>query len=189
MSHSALRTEVSMHSGRYVDLLNPDPESFVIEDIARGLANTCRFSGQCSVFYSVAQHSVLVSHLVPAEDSLAALLHDASEGGGLPDVPTPLKAMIPDFKEIENRVQMAIFQRFGIPYPLPASVKTADLRALATERRDLTPWGDDYWPLLGDVSPLPIRIKALDSQAAYNQFMDRFYELADELIFKTEKKA
>jgi 5'-deoxynucleotidase YfbR-like HD superfamily hydrolase len=186
MSYSANRTEVSLHSGRYVDLLNPQPESFIIEDIARGLANTCRFNGQCSVFYSVAQHSVLVSHLVPDDYKMAALLHDSAESC-ISDTCTPLKKLIPELKVIEDRIEAAIFKRFGLPFPMPAdmkqSVKRADWQALATERRDVTPWGDDYWPLLGDVKPLPTKIKALDSQQAYSQFMDRFYELADSLIF------
>ena len=185
MSYSARDTEVSMHSGRYVDLLKPRPESFIIDDIARGLSNTCRFSGQSSVFYSVAQHSVLVSHLVPEEHQMAALLHDAAECC-LSDLTSPTKRIVPFFKEIENRIEAAIFTRFGVPFPLDPCIKKADLQALATERRDLTPWADDHWPLLGEVQPLPIKIKALNSEQAFSQFMDRFYELADHIIFQSE---
>lgn len=187
MGYSARNTEISTHSGRYVDLADPQPESFVIEDIARGLSNTCRFGGQCSQFYSVAQHSVLVSHLVPKQHQMAALLHDGSEGYA-PDLQTPLKAMLPEFKAIEERVQAAIFKRFGLPYPMDASIKEADLKALATERRDLTPWGEDYWPLLGDVKPLPFKITAMNPQEAFSAFMDRFYELADALIFDNQNR-
>jgi len=182
MGYSASRTEISTFSGRYIDLSNPQPESFVIEDIARGLANTCRFGGQCNGFYSVAQHSVLVSHLVPREHQMAALLHDGAEAI-LTDVATPLKAMLPDFKVIEKRIEAAIFKRFGLLFPMHSSIKQADLKALATERRDLTPWGDDYWPLLGEVDPLPFKIKAMNPNEAFSAFMDRFYELADSLIF------
>jgi hypothetical protein len=39
---------------------------------------------------------------------------------------------------------------------------------------------------MGDVKPLPIKIVGLNSRDAYNQFMDRFYELADSLIFSSE---
>jgi 5'-deoxynucleotidase YfbR-like HD superfamily hydrolase len=183
MGYSASRTEISTYSGRYVDLADPQPESFVIEDIARGLSNTCRFGGQCNEFYSVAQHSVLVSHLVPKEHQLAALLHDSSEAY-CPDLQTPLKKMLPEFKEIEKKVEAAIFRKFGIPFPLHASVKVADLKALATERRDVTQWGKDFWPLLGDIEPLPIRIDPLSAKQAYSAFMDRFYELADSIIFE-----
>ncbi len=185
MNYSARKTEIALNSGRYVDLLDPKPESFIIDDIARGLANTCRFGGQSSAFYSVAQHSVLVSHLVPDEHKLAALFHDAGEAV-VPDHQTPLKALLPDFKAIEKRIEQAIFQRFGIAWPLHPCVKEADLKALATERRDVTPWDGDHWPLLGDVEALPLKIVALGSDAAYSQFMDRFYELADSLIFQSE---
>ena len=113
---------------------------------------------------------------------MAALLHDGSEGYA-PDLQTPLKALLPEFKAIEERVQAAIFKRFGLPYPMDVSIKEADLKALATERRDLTPWGEDYWPLLGDVKPLPFKIAAMSPQEAYSAFMDRFFELADALIF------
>src|SRR5881392_3435793 len=51
-------------SGRFVNPFDPDPEQLDIGDIARALANVCRFGGHCRSFYSVAQHSVIVSELV-----------------------------------------------------------------------------------------------------------------------------
>ena len=51
-------------SGRWVNPFDPDPEQLDAGDIARALANQCRFGGHCRVFYSVAQHSVIVSRLV-----------------------------------------------------------------------------------------------------------------------------
>jgi hypothetical protein len=70
-------------SGRWLNPFDPDPDQIDIGDIARALSNQCRFGGHCRAFYSVAQHSVLVSVLVEqrggdVEDVFAALMHDAA---------------------------------------------------------------------------------------------------------------
>ena len=52
-------TWIQSQSLNKIDLKNPDPESFDIDDIALGLSHVCRYSGQCSSFYSVAEHSLL----------------------------------------------------------------------------------------------------------------------------------
>ncbi|EHX4642962.1 hypothetical protein ABJX56_000961 [Shigella dysenteriae] len=45
----------------------------MINDIAVSLSNICRFAGHLSHFYSVAQHAVLSSQLVPQEFAFEAL--------------------------------------------------------------------------------------------------------------------
>jgi hypothetical protein len=49
---------IRLASGRYLDLAEPDPAVITIEDIAAGLSKLCRFGGQISRFYSVAEHSL-----------------------------------------------------------------------------------------------------------------------------------
>src|ERR671915_2336886 len=122
-------------SGRWVNPFDPDPEQLDIGDITRALANQCRFGGHCRVFYSVAQHSVIVSELVEerggdAQDAFAALMHDATEAY-LGDMPHPLKhrsALGAEFQAAERRLEGVIRDRFAINVD-PPRVKEID-RAL-----------------------------------------------------------
>ena len=59
-----------MLSGRRLDLLDPSPLDVEIEDIAHGLSRVARWNGQTAgpIAYTVAQHSVLVEHLVARLD-------------------------------------------------------------------------------------------------------------------------
>lgn len=139
-------------TGQRFDLANPTPAMVNPFDMAHALASICRFNGHTAEHYSVAEHSIRVGALVPPEDRLAALLHDATEAY-IGDVSSPLKAMLPEYRRIEARIHSAICQRFAIPEEIPASVKRADLIMLATERRDLMPSHRDSWPALDGIEP------------------------------------
>lgn len=172
----AIRPQVLIHSGNNFDFVNLEENTFSIEDIAHGLSNVCRFGGQCDRFYSVAQHSVLVSTLVPRDLALAALLHDAAEAF-MGDITSPLKSLLPDYRALERSVETMILSRFGIKGPLDPKIKHADMIALATEERDLMPNHTDQWEILRGVHPLPYRIKPQSPAKAYRHFMARFNDL------------
>jgi hypothetical protein len=167
---------ILLASGNYFDLLAPEQSTFTIEDIAHGLSHICRFAGQCRDYYSVAQHSVLVSQIVPPEDAFAGLMHDAAEAL-IGDVSKPLKDLLPDYRRIEAAVEAAVFDRFDVPQPMPASVKQADLIMLATEQRLLMPdrEGRSY---AGGHSPLDISIPRMPPEVAKEVFLTRFKALA-----------
>lgn len=163
-------------NGTYFDFLDPESASFGIEDVAHGLSHICRFAGQCREFYSVAEHSVYVSMLVPPEHAFAALMHDAAEAF-VGDVAKPLKDLLPEYKAIEDRVEKAVLARFGLSKPLHPSVKEADIVMLATEQRALMR-NDDDWHYTHGRQPADIEIKALPPAEARALFLSRFSELA-----------
>lgn len=144
---------ITTYTGRYVDLAHPDPASIDPEDIAHGLAAVCRFSGQTRTFYSVAEHSLLVASLVPRPVRLRALLHDATEAY-LQDLPSPVKALVPGYVEVEMRVWVAVATRFGLPVHDPLAdplIKQADLVAARVEMRDLF----DRYPIPANLPDAP----------------------------------
>lgn len=162
------------YSGKVVDLSRFSEDDINVEDIAHALSQIVRFTGHITQPYAVAQHSVLVSGLCPSEHALWGLLHDASEAY-LGDVSTPLKTLLPQYREIEGRVQREIAGRFGLCWPMPDVVKAADRRALMIEKAALfsvhVPWPGEVrepWEL-GEVL-LPARAKEL--------FLDRLEELS-----------
>lgn len=163
-------------SGHYFDFVRPDLSRIEIVDIAHGLSQTCRFAGQARRFYSVAQHSVLVSLIVPPEDGFAGLMHDAAEAY-IGDMTKPLKRLLPDYGVVEKRAEAAVFGRFGLPAILPASVKAGDVIMLATEQRDLMPPHQGGWPTLHGVVPLALKVRPVWCRIAKAMFLARFDEL------------
>lgn len=131
-------------SGGYIDYADPKPEQIDLHDIAIALSREARYNGQVGLEYgySVAQHSVIVSLLVPKEHALAGLLHDGSEAY-LRDIATPAKRLLPDYHALEAKVQGAVYSAFGLPAVLcdetQAAIKLADQIALATEVAYLMP--------------------------------------------------
>jgi 5'-deoxynucleotidase YfbR-like HD superfamily hydrolase len=109
-------TLIKAYSGKYVDVFNPTPDMFTVEDIAHALGMRVRFGGHVPYFYSVAQHSTEVARLVSlyhSEYALEALFHDAGEAY-LPDIATPHKEEFWRVKEVEHEVTRVIFQSLGL---------------------------------------------------------------------------
>ena len=166
---------IMLASGSWFDLLDPSNSQFTIQDIAQGLGNICRYAGQCSKFYSVAEHSLHVSSIAPA-NKLEALMHDAAEAF-LGDVTRPLKQLLPRYKQIEKDVEKAIFARFGLDFGCLVALKKIDLSVLAAEQEQIMPEGTDYWTRESGIAAAPIVVKFLAPSVAANAFMRAFYRL------------
>jgi hypothetical protein len=154
--------------------LDPRVEEIHLEDIAHSLSNQCRFAGHCKSFYSVAQHSVLVSRRVPVEHARWGLLHDAAEAY-LVDLPRPIKrcsAMGDLYREIEARLMRAICERFGLPFGEPPEVKAIDNAMLMTEKRDVMPPSPVEWHCT-DEKALPEIIVPWSPTEAEARFLGR----------------
>jgi hypothetical protein len=124
-------------TGRKFFPLDPRPEDIDLRDIAWGLAHQCRYNGHGRFYYSVAEHSVLLSqHFAEALPSREALLHDAAEAY-IGDVIRPLKRSLPQFVEIEAKLERVIFARFNLPAILRDEIKAADTAILTDERNRL----------------------------------------------------
>jgi uncharacterized protein len=166
---------IMLHSGRIFDLANPNESDIQVEDVAHGLAHTCRYAGQCKTFYSVAEHCVLVSRVVTTA-KLAALFHDAAEAF-VGDMSRPLKQLLPEYIKIEKNIERAIFDRFKIEWPAPSEVKRADYSVMATEQIHLMPPGINSWLSSASISPADVEVRCLDPDAAKTLFLARYTEL------------
>jgi hypothetical protein len=173
---STITPTILTSQGTYFNFVAPRESEINVTIIAHALSNLCRFTGHCREFYSVAQHAVLVSMIVPPELAYFALHHDDAEAF-VGDVASPLKKMLPGYKEIERYVEAEVFRRMSLPATLPPEVKRADLVALRTEQRDLMHKAGGLWTSLDGIEPADIRIAPLSPRAAFELYMDRHTEL------------
>lgn len=180
---SRIEPVILLHGGNYFRLDEPELSYISITQIAHSLSCIGRFTGHTKRFYSVAQHSVFVSYLVPQRFALHALLHDAGEAI-YGDIGSPLKQVLrdawPGLRDFLHRIDASIWAQFGLPEFEPAEVKWADLVALATEKRDLMPFDDGSynWNILDGVEPSE-NFLVLPSPPEYSEklFMDRYEQI------------
>lgn len=166
---------IQTYTGKKFFPLDPDPDLICIEDIAHALANLCRYGGHSKMFYSVAQHSLIVSRM-STNYPLHGLLHDASEAY-LGDMVRPLKHLpeMAPYREAEDRLQSMIFERFGLDRFMPEEVYRNDKVALANEIATfeiMAPAHPDHETIPGTAfnwSPSPF-LPALGKLAFLNRF-------------------
>lgn len=173
---------IQTYTGKKFSPLNPQAADVDIRDIAHALALKCRFCGHCRVFYSIAEHSVRVSRILPAHLAMAGLLHDAAETY-LADMGRPVKhamyvhraGQIESFTVVEDRLLEVIAHALHLPPIDYEAIAEAYTILLATEARDLMAPPPEPWEL--GVAPLTERIEPLGATEAEAAFLERFAEL------------
>ena len=105
-------------SGRQIDLSTFCADDVCLTDVVHALSLQCRAGGHFESFYSVAQHCLNCEAEARARGlsprvRLACLLHDAGEAY-LSDLIRPVKALLPDYAALEQKVDAAVFAAFGL---------------------------------------------------------------------------
>lgn len=150
---------IELLNGQMFNFFNPGATEVSIEELAHVLSNICRFAGHVRYFYPVAQHLLNSSYLAPPGHERAALLHDTSEGF-TNDIVTPLKFLVPTFKDIEIVIESDMGRRFDFQYPLSPEVKLVDLQMLKIEKEILKP-SSSHWTILDGVNTDDVAISTL----------------------------
>lgn len=165
------------YTGKAFVPIAPDPNLVDIRDIAIALSREARYNGhtRTSEPYSVAQHCILISRVLPKPLKLLGLMHDAAEAY-CKDLTWSVKIMLPEYKAIETPIEAAIAKAFDLPFPYPPEIKEADNRMMATEKRDLMglapkPWRD------GIPEPYRMKIIAWPHREARYQFIETYNRL------------
>lgn len=120
-------------TGLKFSLTDPKPEMITIEDIAAGLAHKGHYSGLTPKYFSIAEHCLVTEFLCATDKKngsdyelrLIALLHDASEAY-IGDIIRPLKDLVPEFRNIENKIHEAIFKYFNLSIDRLSEIKEFD---------------------------------------------------------------
>ena len=175
---------------------------FDIEEIAHAASMQCRYTGHVRTFYSVAEHAVMVSRFCedfamcqvvradsfqsPAQAAFEGLMHDAHEAY-FSDLASPWKVLVPDYRAVEERLEHAMREQFGLAPKISEGVKLADWLALFIEARELLPHGvSDDWLVPSDTFRDTLRPiyesyryepNGWDWRTAKREFLKRFHAL------------
>lgn len=170
-------SRVVWSGSRFIDVLNPAPEDFILTEIATGLARETRFGGSSTrIPWNVAQHSLFTVHLAEQDGvdqrlTLATLLMHDSPEYMLRDMLSPVKAHCPDYKGIESAWWQGVAMRFNLPLRLPPVIKHYDWLAFSSEKAAFVDPAAGDWP--GTVEPreVPENLIFLNETNTINLFL------------------
>lgn len=176
-------------TGRTVNPLDMKAEDIDLFDIAHSLSLQCRFMGHVRHFYSISQHSILVSKLVKSpHNALAALFHDAAEAY-IGDIITPIKDKIYvgikhgqfydrsyHIRKIEEQIMSLVWQKLNIVVDNETllDIKLADREAYSYESQALKKYRN---PLPGYTMATKMVGGVQYPKTALLMFLQRYKEL------------
>jgi hypothetical protein len=155
-------------------------------EISHSLSMQCRYGGHTQRFYSVAEHCCLISDWLLMRGlnpwiAYTGLHHDDAEAY-IGDIPRPLKHMLPQFKAMEETIDLAVSAYYRTIYPFPPIIKEADSRILVDERRQAMSDSDNDWGTDG-LEPLGVNLRFWSPEVAASEWFARHCQLSDELEF------
>ena len=146
-------TKVATRFGRLVDLLEPDPATIALDDMAWHGARINRWAGGTMLPVSVARHSIWVADHVSPKARPWALFHDMAHEPYIGDIVAPVVEALDAFVSlgarrrdlVSNAVDLmkwrfdrVVREAFDVPWSneIADEVDCADLDIRATEARD-----------------------------------------------------
>lgn len=156
--------------GRVLDLQRLRPEDIRLEDIAHNLGCLIRWSGQTVRPLTVAEHCVWIARSAEERHAVEALLHDAAEAY-VGDVVRPIKYAggMRWYRQLEDKVEAVIAERFGLPHPMTPAVRRLDNRMLRTEIEQLLQPG--IYEFAPRVRPLDVTLACWPFRRAEREFL------------------
>lgn len=141
--------KLMMYNGEILDIFNLKKENIDKEIIIRGACRINRFLGQTSYPYPVASHLLggyYYLNSIGAELMIKKqwLIHEAFESFSGVDLPSPLKAMLPEYKKAEKRALIIIAEAFGVEVAESDEVKQLDGSIMVAEAFKLMP-NREHW--------------------------------------------
>jgi hypothetical protein len=145
---------VTSTNGNSYNLFEFGAEDVSLMFIANSLSKIARYNGHNKEdeIYSVAQHSVMMAEAALIAYgcpylAMGCLVHDGGEAY-TGDVVKPLKNAIKElFSEIENKIDKAVCDYFGVKYPMDTRIKEMDINMCSYEMTTLICPSERTWDL------------------------------------------
>ena len=170
--------QVYFGSGRRIDAYHFEASDLPPPLIGRGLARLARFGGAGERSVSVAQHSLLLSHVVGScrHRQRAALMHDVPELW-TGEIPRPIKNLCPGIQAADACSMHRLGEVFGIPSWAFEAIKDFDSRISYDERLFMFEHLDAADRAVAEENKLGIHIVPVTDDVAAASWVHRFYQL------------